>query len=223
MPVQARKPRVRKVLSFSSSGQLGVEQFEERRIVEHGAVDATAVGSLDVCELETACLELGLVHQVGQRIGILHLRNTYHGTSHRQFFGAHFGQGTCHVVQLIGVFQGGPLVGACGQVLIVVLSLVVAGVEEILQVVESHGIEAELLLGGSREGEQQEEGKEHSLSFHIIRFYVVLRFCGGSFAFRVISSANIGKINDKKAYPYEKMQRNVPFFKNIFVTLHQIQ
>jgi hypothetical protein len=51
---------------------------------------------------------------------------------------------------------------------------------------------------------------------------VVLRFCGGNFALRVISSANIGKINDKKAYPYEKMQRNVPFFKNIFVTLHQI-
>ena len=79
--------------------------FEQLRIIEQGAVDAAAVGSLDVGK-GIATLGQGLLpHKVFQHAAVLHLAQTNDGTTHmRQHVGAHVGQCARHVAQLVAVF-----------------------------------------------------------------------------------------------------------------------
>ena len=120
---------------------------EQGGVVEQCAVDATAVGSLDVYIFNIARAKRFLVDEVGQTSGILHLRQSDDGASHaRKHVGAHIGQCPRHVLQFMAILQPSPPVAARGQVLKVSLPLVVAGVEEVFLVVEAHGIDRELLL-----------------------------------------------------------------------------
>ena len=127
---------------------------EELRIVEQGAVDAAAVGSLDVGK-GIATLGQGLLpYEVFQHAAVLHLAQTNDGTTHmRQHVGAHVGQCARHVAQLVAVFQPIPFVGAAGQKVIIFFAGIVAGVKQILLVVEAHGIDAHLLLRCGNHGD----------------------------------------------------------------------
>ena len=66
----------------------------------------------------------------------------------RQAVGAHLGEHAGHVAQLVAVLQPRPLVAPVGQVFVVVVASIVAGVEEVLKVVETNGIELELFVLG---------------------------------------------------------------------------
>ena len=80
-------------------------------------------------------------------MGVLHLAHTDYGTAHAgQLVGCHVGKGLCHVAQLVGVFDAVPFVGPRREKLVVFLPLVVLGVEEVFQIVESNRVGGELLL-----------------------------------------------------------------------------
>ena len=54
-------------------------------------------------------------------------------------------------MEFFGIFRFGPLVGAVGKVFVVVLTLVVVGIEQVLQVVEPNHI-TPFPLGARRQG-----------------------------------------------------------------------
>ena len=75
---------------------------EERRIVDKGAVDATAVGTLDMAELVSALAELRLGTQVGKATVVFHFRHANRGAAHAgEHRRAHVAKGASHVVQLV--------------------------------------------------------------------------------------------------------------------------
>ena len=130
--------------------------LEQAGIVEQCAVHPTLVRSLNVCELEVARLQLGLVNEVGESLGILYLAYSYDSAPHsRQHVSAHIGQRTGHIVQLVRIPYTIPPVRACWQELIIVLALVMACVEKVLKIVEPHSIHGILLLRLSKKSHQQ--------------------------------------------------------------------
>ena len=62
------------------------------------------------------------------------------------------------------------MVGTVGQEVVVVLALVVADVEEVLQVVEADGVHHQLSVLSVQTGnaEQEESGKGNEGSFHVL-------------------------------------------------------
>ena len=138
---------------------------EQLRIIEQGAVDAAAVGSLDVGK-GIATLGQGLLlHKVFEHAAILHLAQSNDGASHMwQHVGAHVGQCARHVAQLVAIFQPIPFVGAAGQKVVIFFAGIVAGVKQIFLVVEAHGIDACLLLRCGNHGDAPcEEQKKRFL------------------------------------------------------------
>ena len=104
--------------------------------------------------------DLGVVHQVLEDVAVLDLADSedrvidlvviLHCTDHPG-----------HVVDLLPVLAFGPLVGAVRQVLVVILSLVMVGVEEVLKVVEPYHVGTLRLLG--HDGRRQEgSGQEYA-------------------------------------------------------------
>ena len=91
---------------------------------------------------------------------VLHLADADDGTANLfQLVGTHLRQHAGQVLQLVRILQTAPLVAAVRQELIVVLTLVVTGVEEILQIVESHAIDSELpfLCPGCTDGHEKRQ------------------------------------------------------------------
>ena len=140
---------------------------EEAWVVEHGAVDAAAVGSLYVYIFISALLQRSLRCEVVEHLRVLHLRHAYYGAADaRQLVGAKVGDSLRHVAQLVGVLQSVPLVRAVGQEVIVALALVVASVEEILLVVETYSVEIKLFLSRCSESDAEEQGEDKKILFH---------------------------------------------------------
>ena len=97
--------------------------------------------------LEVTLLQRLLFAEVGQTLVVLHLCHADGGTSHqRQHVGAHLRERPRHVAQLVAVLHARPFVLAVGQILIVVLTGIVAGVEQVLKIIETDGINREFLL-----------------------------------------------------------------------------
>ena len=127
--------------------QLNVFHRKEGGIIEQGTVYATAVGTLHVYEFNITCAKRFLGYQVFKSLGILHLRKANDGTAHPgKHISAQVGKCTRHVLQLVAILQSVPTIAASGQKLIVVLSHIMASVEEVFLIVEAYGIHRELLL-----------------------------------------------------------------------------
>ena len=73
----------------------------------------------------------------------------------------------CHVALFLGILRLRPLILPVGEVLVVVLSLVVVGVEEVLKIVEPYDIAA-MLAGLSPEGHGQKDDRKQGVDvfFH---------------------------------------------------------
>ena len=147
--------------------QLDVLHLEESGIVEQGAVDATAVRSLDVAILHATSLQGFLLDERIKHLVVLDLGHADEGAAHlRQLIRAHVGESLGHIVQLVGIFHTIP--SLCRKILIVVLALVVASVEEILLVVETYGIEIVtfLPLGDGCQTDYQQGGEHKKIFLH---------------------------------------------------------
>ena len=182
--------------------QLHILHGEESRIVEQGTVDTTAVRTLDMAVLHATSLERCLSDEVIEHLVVLHLSHADEGAAHlRQLIRTHVGKGTSHVVQLVGVLHAVPSLGR--QILIVVLALIVASIEEILLVVEAYGIEIEsfLPLGKRSQADYQQGGEHQKLFLHYFSFYLFyLRICRPMMFDNTLSNANIGILSEKTAY-----------------------
>ena len=108
-------------------------------------------------KLDVAGLERGLIDEIREATGVLDLGHTDGSTAHIwQEIGAHLGKHTRHVSQLVDILIARPVIRALGQELIVVLTLIVAGIEQILKIVEAYGI-GSLALGGLCKRETRNE------------------------------------------------------------------
>ena len=127
--------------------KLHVTNLEELRVIQQSAVNTTLVGTFNVYKLEVLGFQWFLITEVCQAFGIFHLTDADGGTAHaRQFVSTHLRKHTSHVLQFVSVLQPRPLVGAVGQVLIIVLTGIMTGVKQIFQIVESYAIHRKLLL-----------------------------------------------------------------------------
>ena len=148
--------------------QLHVLHPEERRVVEQRTVDAALIRTLDVAELHVARLQRRLSRKILQHIGILYLGKTDEGTAHvREHIRTHISQGTRHVLQLTRIFHSVPALGR--QILIVVLTRIVASIEKILLIIKTHCIHLKLfpsgcsrffLLSGSTQANNHQQGSQ---------------------------------------------------------------
>ena len=152
--------------------------------------------------LHATSLERFLSDEVIEHLVVLHLSHADEGAAHlRQLIRTHVGKGTSHVVQLVGVLHAVPSLGR--QILIVVLALIVASIEEILLVVEAYGIEIEsfLPLGKRSQADYQQGGEHQKLFLHYFSFYLFyLRICRPMMFDNTLSTANIGILSEKTAY-----------------------
>ena len=80
-------------------------------------------------------------------MSILNLTHADDGTSNlRQLVGSHVSQHTRHVAEFVLILLVVPAVGSIGEELVVVLSLVMSGVEQILKIVEAYTIGQEFFF-----------------------------------------------------------------------------
>ncbi len=196
-------------------------QLEELGIVEEGTLDAAAVGAGIVHILPSALLERRLLEQVVQHMLVLHLGHAHHGRAAGQLVGAKLRKHAGHVVQFGLILHLAPLVGARGEILVVVLSRIVQRVEQIFKVVERHAVEriALLLLSVPREGTQRADTGQHdsqseNQSFHEYMVYVFVMPSPRRQTARArpLSSANFTKKND---FSYSFPHRGFIFHRNV--------
>ena len=159
--------------------QLYVAHSEESRIVEQRTVHPALVGTLDMSETESSFGERFLRHEVGEHLGVLHLAHSDGGASHPwQHVGAHVGKHTCHVAQLVGVFQTVPVIRSRRQELVVVLPHIMTCVEQVFLIVEPHGVSRVFLLcrypGTDRE--QQQHQNQITEFSHIFIYNIYFAF-----------------------------------------------
>ena len=89
--------------------------------------------------LHISCLERRLRGEIFQHVGILNLRQTDEGTAHvRQHIGTHVGKCTRHILEFIGIFHTIPSLSR--EILVIILTGIMAGIEEVLLVIETHSI-----------------------------------------------------------------------------------
>ncbi len=155
--------------------QLHALHRKQARVVEHCTVDAALVGTFHMHIFIASRLEFRLSSKVVKHLGVLHLAHAYYGTSHAgQLVGAKVGKGTRHVVQLVGVFKFVPSVRTCRKKIVVVLSFVVIGVEEVFLIVETHCIHGKLACR-SPKCDEKNYRKEHCFSYTLHIFNVLFR------------------------------------------------
>ena len=167
--------------------QSGVLHREECRIIEQRTIDASLIGTLDMAELHVSCLERRLRGEIFQHVGILNLSQTDEGTAHvRQHIGTHVGKCTRHILELIGIFHTIPSLSR--EILVIILTGIMAGIEEVLLIIETHSIHLILLVTGSlrllflcrsaqsnhEEGSQQEQMFSHTnINYSSIPIYYI--------------------------------------------------
>ena len=123
-------------------------------------------------EFEATLCQLGLGHEVGEGIGVLHLRHADDGTAVGQQVGAHVGERTGHVVKFVAVFQLIPLIGAIGQEIVVVLAFIMLNIKEILKIVKAYSIDRKRPLGECNRCRRHESQQYQNKFFHIIEVLV---------------------------------------------------
>ena len=153
-PVDAR------IVVESERNGLGRNVFEDFRPIKQGAVHTAAVRAVVVHDLEVGGRDGGLRHQVLQDMAVFHLGNAQHGMPGTVVL-LHLRYHLGHVLQLFGILDLRPLIGAVGQVLIVVLALVMIGIKQVLQIVKTYyvGLSAFLCPKG-RACQQKQGGKQ---------------------------------------------------------------
>ena len=96
-----------------------------------------------MAELHVSCLERRLRGEIFQHVGILNLRQTDEGAAHvRQHIGTHIGKCTRHILEFIGIFHTIPSLSR--EILIIILTGIMAGIEEVLLIVETYSIHLKL-------------------------------------------------------------------------------
>ena len=102
--------------------------------------------------------QLRLGDEVFHHLAVLYLGQAQYRMPHAVVL-PHVRNHTGHVVQLGGVFVRRPLVGTVRQELVVVLTLVMGGIEQVLHIVEPDDVLGTLLLGTTLRGQQQHDGQ----------------------------------------------------------------
>ena len=89
-------------------------------------------------ELEITALQRLLLAEVGETFRILDLRDTNGSTAYeRQLVGTHVSQHAGHIAKLVGVLHACPLVATIGQIFVVVMTYIVAGVKKVFKVIKT--------------------------------------------------------------------------------------
>ena len=123
-----------------------VNVFELVRPVEKAHVHASAVRSVVVYDFIMCGLELRLGNEVLQHEAILNLGYAENRVECPVGLG-HLRYDSGHIVELLPVFDFSPLILSVRKELVVILPVLVVGVEEILEIVESDNV---VLLGLER-------------------------------------------------------------------------
>ena len=151
---------------------------EQLRVIKQGAIHTAGVGTFDMYKTHSFLLQSRLVHQIGQCTGILHLRYSDDGSSH-------IGQTVCsqlrqyrrHIFELRKIFQTVPASCSLRQVLIVIFSFIMNGIEQIFQIIKPNGIHGVFfLLCKSRQQHATTQNKEpkslHKISYFTFHFKI---------------------------------------------------
>ena len=92
-----------------------------------------------MAELHVSSLERRLRGEIFQHVGILNLRQTDEGAAHvRQHIGTHVSKCTRHILEFIGIFHTIPSLSR--EVLIIILTGIMTGIEEVLLIIETNSI-----------------------------------------------------------------------------------
>ena len=96
-----------------------------------------------MAELHVSCLKRRLCGEIFQHVGILNLRQTDEGAAHiRQHIGTHIGKCARHILEFIGIFHTIPSLSR--EILIIILTGIMTGIEEVLLIVETYSIHLKL-------------------------------------------------------------------------------
>ena len=120
--------------------ELHVTNREECGVIDQAAVDAALVRSFHMDILDIALFQGWFIAEIGQTLGILHLSHTDGCTTFWQTVGSHLREHAGEVMKLIGVFLGIPLKRTFWHKFIVVLTFIMTGIKEILEIIEADGI-----------------------------------------------------------------------------------
>ena len=124
----------------------GILYVEGLGVVDEGAVHASLVGPLEMNVLIPALLHVRLSHEVVEHLVVLHLHRADDAGAVGQLVCAEVAQHFRHVCKLVLILVVVPVIGAAGQEVIVNFAGVVGRVEQVLQIVESDGMNHQLAV-----------------------------------------------------------------------------
>ena len=139
---------------------LGGNVVEDFRPVEQRAVHAAAVRAVVVHNLVVGIRDGGLVHQVVQHVAVLYFGHAQHGMPCTVVF-LHFCNDLGHVLEFLGILGLRPGVAAVREVLVVIMTLVMVGIEQVLKVVKTYHIGLSAFLRPQGRTCQQEQGRKY--------------------------------------------------------------
>ena len=118
-----------------------VQHLEETRVIEKCHVNTARVGTVVMHNLVAAVLDFGLTDKVLKHREVLDLTHANEDRSlGRRALDLHLADGIGHVVLFLPILGSVPLIGSLRGELIVLLTIVVDGVEQVLQIIEHHAI-----------------------------------------------------------------------------------
>ena len=139
---------------------LGGNVVEDFRPVEKRTIHATAVRAVVVHNLIVGIRDGGLVHQVVQHVAVLYLGDAQHGMPCAVVF-LHFCNNLGHVLEFLGILGLRPGVAAVREILVVIMTLVMVGIEQVLKVVKTYHIGLSAFLRPQGRTCQQEQGRKY--------------------------------------------------------------
>ncbi len=118
---------------------LDARRTESGTVVEQAYIYASTVRPLEQDRLVAAVVfPVGLSTEVFEATYILHLGYTHTRSTVRRLVRTELRDGVCHIVYLMRVLERSPLHTTIWQVFVVILALVMNGIKEVLEVVESN-------------------------------------------------------------------------------------
>ena len=137
-----------------------VEHPEKAGIVEQAHIHATAVGRIVVHNLQTAVLQSRVGNKVVEHRAVLDFRHTDYCRTLRCQVASHLADGIRHIVDFLPILVAIPLASAVRTEFEVVFTIIVDGIEQILQVIECYSESLILLLLG-KSGKHRQSNKRH--------------------------------------------------------------
>lgn len=132
-----------------------IDRLELTRVVKQSDVDTAAVGAVVVDYLIHPASDIPGLDKILEHTAVLYLTDTDDSRPVRGRLRCHIGYGIGQIIDFRPIFVAVPLSLSARRELEVVFAVVVNRVEQVLKIIESKPIDAELLLGGLLRGNSE--------------------------------------------------------------------